>query len=191
MPDRALKSNFQAGSSLLELVAVLALIAIISAFSVPSLQSMLLSYRLNSAARAMLVDFQFALRIAQNSGTWVSLCISDDQKSCALAGDLYNWQRGWIIFKDPKANFSVESANILKKRSGFDSSISHISGRNIKNAMRLSGTRRFGTTAGTGLPNGRMMFCSTSNKHQQIDLIVNIFGEARLEKQKILCQSIV
>lgn len=191
MPERVIKSNFQAGSSLLELVTVLSLIAIISAFSVPNLQGMILSYRLNSAARAMLIDFQFALRIAQNSGTWVSLCISDDQKSCAFDGDLYNWQRGWIIFKDPKANFSVDSANILKRRSGFGSSISHIAGRNIKNAMRLSGTRRFGATAGTGLPNGRMMFCSTSNKHQQTDLIVNIFGEARLEKQKNLCKSII
>jgi prepilin-type N-terminal cleavage/methylation domain-containing protein len=173
------------GVTLLEMMIVLAILLIVS-LSLPRFQKALHYYQLDSYARVVMMDFQYALRMAQSSGKSVSLCISIDQQTCTQEGDLYNWHQGWIIFYDIKNDFMPNSDLILKRRpNNTVANITHRSDLNIKNAIRLDGKRRFGSTAGTGLPNGSMRMCIS--KLTPIDLKITIFGEGRLEKQNGQC----
>lgn len=172
------------GVTLLELVIVLMILSTL-VFAFPNLRKMLNSYRLDSYSRSLLIDVQYALRMAQNNAKSVSLCISDDQINCATTGDLYNWHRGWIIFFDVNNDFIVQSNTMLRQRQFSESLIYHISDTNIMNAIRLNGRGKFGSTAGSGLPSGKMSMCIDGLN--QIDLKISIFGEARLEKQNKIC----
>lgn len=175
------------GVTLLELIIVLMILSIL-VFAFPNFRKMLNNYRLDSYSRSLLIDLQYALRMAQNNAESVSLCISDDKINCSKIGDLHNWHRGWIIFYDTNNDFIAESTSILRQRQFYESVINHISDNNIMNAIRLNGSGRFGTTAGSGLPNGKMSMCIEGLN--QIDLKINIFGEARLEIQNNICKNV-
>lgn len=90
------KSNYQCGFSLIELMVVVAMVAIVTAIATPNYKQFLVSSEIRSAVN----DFSLALQTARSEAvrqrTRVRVCPSSDGAECATtATDAY--EAGWII----------------------------------------------------------------------------------------------
>ncbi|HTX24261.1 MAG TPA: GspH/FimT family pseudopilin [Steroidobacteraceae bacterium] len=107
------------GVTLVELLAVIAIVAILLSIGVPSYQYITTSYRISSEANGLLGDLQFARVEAIKEGQTVTACVSSDGAHCAGAD---GWQAGWIVFSDVSDNQTVGAADtILRVQSAFTS----------------------------------------------------------------------
>lgn len=116
MKGRALRLRMH-GFTLVELLAVIAIIATVMAIGAPSYRSITTSSRLSTEVNALLVDMQFARSQALRQGLQVTTCISTNGTQCV---DSKQWQGGWIVFADVNRNGQVDDDEpVLRVQKGF------------------------------------------------------------------------
>jgi type IV fimbrial biogenesis protein FimT len=81
----------------MEMLIVIAIVAILLALGVPSFKFVTQSNRSTSEINGMLGSLQLARAEAIKEGQTVSVCPSLDGATCSGATD---WETGWIIFSD-------------------------------------------------------------------------------------------
>jgi type IV fimbrial biogenesis protein FimT len=91
----------QGGFSLMEMLIVIAIVAILLALGVPSFKYVTQSNRATSEINGMLGALQLARAEAIKEGQTVSVCPTTDGATCAGVG-VTDWESGWIIFSDSK-----------------------------------------------------------------------------------------
>ncbi len=89
------------GLTLIELMVVVALVAILMAVAVPSFQGVVRSNRINGEINAFVGDLQLARSEAIKRGLPVSLCPSSNGTDCLTTN---TWHNGWIVFFDPDSS---------------------------------------------------------------------------------------
>jgi type IV fimbrial biogenesis protein FimT len=99
-----------AGFTLVELMAVLAIIGILFAIGVPSYRSVRAAARVSTEVNGLLMDLQFARSEALKQGLNVTACVSPGGAAC---GSSTSWQTGWIIFSDSNGNATVDSGETV------------------------------------------------------------------------------
>lgn len=112
----------QYGMSMVELLTVVALVALLLGIGLPSFRYVTNSNRVSSEVNALLSDMQFARSEAIKEGQMVTVCPSTNQTQCAPNST--TWQTGWIVFSDINGNQQVANpaANyILRRQSAFTS----------------------------------------------------------------------
>lgn len=95
---RELSQRIQKGFTLIELMVVVALVAIVSAIAIPSWNSMIVNNRLRSAVNNWTQSFYFARSEAIRRNWAVTICASSDGTSCTASG----YEEGWIVKTDEK-----------------------------------------------------------------------------------------
>lgn len=83
------------GFTLIELMIVVALVAILAAVGVPSFREFIQNNRLATQANTFLTALKLARSEAVKRGVNVVVCASNDQTQCAGT-----WNNGWILFVD-------------------------------------------------------------------------------------------
>lgn len=86
----------QHGFTLIELMVVIAVLAIIVGLGVPAFDSITLSSKLRSYSNSLIASAQLARSEAMKRNAVVGMCSSADGTSCASGG----WQQGWIVYID-------------------------------------------------------------------------------------------
>ena len=112
----------QYGMSMVELLTVVALVALLLGIGLPSFRYVTNSNRVSSEVNALLSDMQFARSEAIKEGQMVTVCPSTSQTQCDANST--TWQTGWIVFSDINGNQQVANpaANyILRRQSAFTS----------------------------------------------------------------------
>ncbi|NOV25520.1 prepilin-type N-terminal cleavage/methylation domain-containing protein [Cupriavidus necator] len=108
------------GLTLVELMAVVVMVAILAAIGTPSFVSLLRTSRVDSEIQSMVGSLQLARSEAIKRGLPVSVCPSVNGTACLGAG---NWARGWIAFVDRNASGTVDAAapadEVLHYRAGW------------------------------------------------------------------------
>lgn len=95
------------GLTLLETLTALAVLAVLAGTAVPSMADWLQRARLDTVARALAVDFDFARGASVARGHRVTVCKAGDADSasetpkCTEDGD---WSQGWLVFEDRNEN---------------------------------------------------------------------------------------
>jgi len=87
-----------AGFTLLEAVAAVTILALVTGLVVPAFGKYLRWYRLQGEAQALVWALQFARSEAIKRNTRVNVCKSADRISCSKGG---GFETGWIIHADP------------------------------------------------------------------------------------------
>jgi len=85
------------GLTMLEVVAVMGIVAILVAIGVPSYQYVTSHNRIAAEINGLLGDLQYAREEAIKEGQTVSVCTSNNGTSCLGSTA---WQSGWMVFSD-------------------------------------------------------------------------------------------
>lgn len=99
--------------TLLELLTVMAVIAVLMAIAVPSFVSLTQTNRVAGEVNALAGDLQFARAEAVKEGLPVSICASPNGASCLGTA---TWNTGWIVFSDPNGNKAVDAGDLILRR---------------------------------------------------------------------------
>lgn len=104
----------QHGFTLIELMIVVALLAIISAFALPAFQSFIASNRLTSEANELLAGLNLARSEAVRTQRRVVLCRAS-ATGCVTTADGERWQR-WVVFVDNDADGVFDANELLREQ---------------------------------------------------------------------------
>lgn len=99
--------------TLLELLTVIAVIAVLMAIAVPSFVSLTQTNRVAGEVNALAGDLQFARAEAVKEGLPVSICASSNGTSCLGTA---TWNTGWIVFSDPNGNQTVDAGDLVLRK---------------------------------------------------------------------------
>lgn len=86
----------ESGFSLVELMIVIAIIAILIVLGMPTYQNITNSYRMASEVNSLLGDLQYARAEALREGQYVTVCAANAAYS-GCSGST-SWATGWIVF---------------------------------------------------------------------------------------------
>ncbi len=172
------------GFTLLEVVVVLAVIAILTSLAAPSFTSLIQSNAVSSNVNAFMADLRFARSEAIRRGDSVIMCRSDAPESatptCGTGAGPGNngWVSGWIIFQDRDGSQNYTSA-------GDDAQLLKVQGpiTNLDTIVEASSTKF--EFVGTGrLKNlssaTELQFGSNMPNDRQRVVCVNQSGRARI-----------
>lgn len=138
------------GFTLLELMVVLAIVAILVTVATPSLARLLQSNTRSGAVNTFLTDMRFARSESIRRGGGVTLCRSDSPEaanptcSSVPAGTGTGWVSGWIIFHDLDANGLKDASDPLLRVQAPITAMDAISdgGVGSPSPFRFTGTGR-------------------------------------------------
>ena len=97
------------GFTIIELLIVLAIVAIMMAIGVPSYQFIANTSRVASEVNALVGDMQFARSEAIKRGVTVSLCAA----ASSVCTGASSWNKGWIVFTDTNGNGALDTGDTI------------------------------------------------------------------------------
>ncbi len=98
------------GFTLLELLMTMAIAAILLTIGIPSFRYVTNSNRIAGEVNGLLGDLQFARSEAIKEGRSITVCVSNDQATCANST---TWNSGWIVWADVNNNNRVDGSEVL------------------------------------------------------------------------------
>ncbi len=109
----------QRGLTLVELMMGLALAAVVLALAVPAARTLLANVQRGSLVTEVSIALIYGRSEAVKDGLPVSLCPGSAQAGCA-AGERPDWAPGWVVFKDPNGDRSLDDGDRLLRVHQFE-----------------------------------------------------------------------
>lgn len=161
------------GLTLIELMATIAVLAILSTIVAPAFSSLLQSNQRTTLTNKIIGDLITARSTAIQSRQSVVLCRSANQQDCdAVAPQLSDWKDGWIIFIDRNSNdrFNNATDQIVLSRSAVTP--------NHRLTFNNWGRIRFNPDSSTRT--GRFILCDNRNPNIARSIILYRTGRTRV-----------
>ena len=99
--------------TLIELMIVVALVAVLLVIAIPSFKALTQRNRVAGEINSFVSDLQFARSEAIKRGQPVSLCASADGATCLGTN---SWNQGWIVFNDVNGSGTMNNALDVRLR---------------------------------------------------------------------------
>ena len=170
----------QCGTSLIEVLIVVAVAAVLAGLAAVGLQDVGRSARLSGHTYRFLSELNLARSEAIKRNARVVLCKSADGETCSGSG---GWEQGWIVFHDANNNAAREPRETLIRRSeggmerfrivGNESVARYVSFAPFGGARLTSGAFQAGT----------ITLCQQSaGPAEGRQLVINAVGRPRIHK---------
>ncbi len=110
------KMQMQAGFSMIELMTVVAILAVLAAVAAPSFTQLIANNRIATESNALLADLAMARNEALKRGgtSWVTVCATADGSTCSASTD---WSTGRLVFVDGGTVGTVDVADTVLRSS--------------------------------------------------------------------------
>ena len=165
--------NKNKGFSLIELIIVLTVISILSAYAMPTFRQLRQNKAIESARNSLFVELQFARTKAIMSQSYIVVCPSVSNSACA---DDANWHKGWIVFIDKNHDKKYNNNDeILRIGNAMQPGVSAISS-NYRKKIRFNG---LGFAPGTNLS---INFCDERGNDFAQAIIISNSGRVKQSK---------
>ena len=134
------------GFTLVELMVVVALVALVLTLAAPSFARLASAAAISSGVNQFLADMRFARSEAIRRGGGVVLCRSVDPESsepaCSTSPDSQGWATGWIVFHDLDGNGERNTGEPLLRIQARHSGIDSIATGGTPTVFRFGATGR-------------------------------------------------
>jgi type IV fimbrial biogenesis protein FimT len=161
------------GLTLVELLAVLAMVAVLSTIATPNLARFIRSSERAAAVNEFLHAIYFARTEAIKRGTVVNLCKTADGEHCA--NDAASWSSGWMVFvNSDHDDLPVRDPGepVLRRYAGWPR------GRITSNRQAFSFRAYTQSTV-----NGTIVFCPAGYSRDARAIIISHTGRPRLSSK--------
>jgi len=174
------------GFTLIELMVVIAIVAVLAALAVPSFQGMIASSNLTTTSNDLIATYARARSDAIRRGKRVTVCMSADTAQCTTVGD---WSQGWIMFNDDDhaaAAATVESTNDITAKAAALTNNIVVKAKSGQPYFSYSADGQAKLMNG-GNGAGTIRVCSKSsalsNDTRTRDIVINFSGRVNVVKQ--------
>lgn len=161
--------------NLVELLVVLAIVAVLSAFALPDMSGMLSERR----ARSELDDFAALLIASRTSAITLNAPVTFCPGTHTRCGTRNTWHHGTLAFVDFNLNREIDEEDVLIGKLG---SIDYdVRWRSFRNRGYL----RFEPSGFTAWQNGHFLLCPTAtNQRKARQLVLNVSGRIYFSKDE-------
>lgn len=169
------------GFTLIELMIVIAIVAILTTLAAPSFKSLIQSNTISSAVNTFMADMRFARSESIRRGGGVVMCRSNSPEATnptCSSGSTIGWESGWIVFQDLNNNGAKTAAEPLLRVQGPLKSVDSIAEPSAATVFSFTATGRFQNLSGgaTSLQFGASNFPNTTQRR----VCVSVGGRARI-----------
>ncbi|PJF38783.1 MAG: hypothetical protein CUN55_16285, partial [Phototrophicales bacterium] len=164
------------GFTLVELLLVVAIVAIFSMVAIPSYQSTVLNNRMTSTANQFLGALYFARSEAVKRSEEVRICTSNnthlslDSISCVNSA---GWHDGWVMWVDSNSNGALDAVEIIKVGNEVDGDITFYPTADVKNSLTFSRRGLVGVS-------GTWKLCDKRGKDRAKAIVISPSGRAKI-----------
>jgi type IV fimbrial biogenesis protein FimT len=172
-----------AGFTLLELMIVVAIVAVMTRLAAPSFKYLIQSNTMSGTVNSFLSDMRFARSEAIRRGGVVELCRSNSPEASTpvcngTTGATNGWVTGWFIWYDLNDNGTVDTNEVLRVQAPItivDSIVESNASPNYK--FRFGSTGRLNLSSATTIQFGsNAMFANEAQR----TVCVHLSGRARI-----------
>ncbi|MDD5480400.1 GspH/FimT family pseudopilin [Rhodoferax sp.] len=174
------------GFTLIELMVVVAIVALMAVLAAPSFKQMIQSNAISSAVNSFMADMRFARSEAIRRGGSVVLCRSNSPEAadpnCGTGSGTAGrgWKTGWFVFHDLDGDQSKDASEPVLRAQGSLTSLDYAletSGGASSTKFRFTPTGRLVSLgASTGIQFGGAAFPT----EQQRVVCISVGGRARV-----------
>ena len=165
---------------MIELMVVIAIVAILTTIAAPSFKSMLQSSSMTNAVNSFLADMRYARSESIRRGGGVTMCRSSNPDAAVPtcgSGSTVGWESGWIVFHNTNSVSTRSSDEPLLRVQAPLTSINTIAETGAATIFKFTATGRLTSGALTHLTFGSPPVYATD---AQRIICVNVGGRARI-----------
>lgn len=171
------------GFTLIELVAVLAIVAILVGIGIPSLTALVRQTELTSATNDLFASLLLTRSEAAKQRSRMVMCKSTDGSTCAASG---GWEQGWIVFSDTNDNGTREAGEAIALRAQALPADLRLSGNlNVAKYVSYAPTGESRLVSGA-FQAGTITLCNRNSSAEDArQIVINSSGRPRVQKTKV------
>ena len=171
------------GFTLIDQMIVLSIIMMLIGQVLPSISSALKKNQISSIYNEMLAALNYTRSIAVTTGSWATLCKSNQVATACATSQESTWNNGWIVFVDRNKD------GVFNKKEKIYLQNTGISPLVLINYSRTINHITYGAEGYAVGYNGKISFCDVQQKINKTMVISNS-GRIRLasKNERGLCQ---
>jgi type IV fimbrial biogenesis protein FimT len=170
------------GLTLIELLAALALAAVLLRIALPAYNDFIASMRVMQEAQHIAASMNLARSEAIKRGVRVNLCTSANGLQCT-SGSL--WHGGWIMHVDADASGQIESgSDLIRARESVEPGVTVSANRPLADYVSYTAFGHARLLSGA-LQIGTMTVCG--HNQRAVNVVLSAGGRARIAKTTVIC----